>query len=278
MSTSKTKATKPASDNQSRLKVIWRKLHIEWMTTGKAVSILSVLAIGGTGAAFAMTHNRANAETPLTQPAISVGGNKNAVTGSGPAQNVSGDHHVTSQGGNATSTTTTNNAPSYSATANGPGGKALAGQTVTSTENNVDSGAIEKGLEGKPDDWQPHKVNTWLTDNRGDFIEVPFTPNRQTKITEPIALAPFSKNRKAVVELHNVTPEWQKKFAFQVKAMRLFGDQDRQDGLMMAGHEFTILRSLEGDQEYYLAWRGEGTKEGFVSANPDAVIVMHLLN
>ena len=240
---------KPVAQDHSvsDFQMAWRSFKVKWLTRGKLVPVISSVVIGGIAVTYFAMRLRYGSQRahPTTQPNITAT-DHSAASGSGTARSGDVSNGANTENGDATNNSNNTN---YNATANSPGGKAISAHTVN--ENNVGSEAIEQGLEGKPDDWRDHKKNTWLSDSRGDYIILPFTASRQTKITEPIALTPFAHNRRAVVELHNIPAEWQSKFAFQVKAMRYLGDQNRQDGSAKAGVEFTILRSLDGDQEFY---------------------------
>ncbi|SRR5258706_6330246 len=197
-------------------------------------------------------------------------GNDNATTGSGPAQSVSGNGNAVSQTGNATSTTNT-------ATANGPGGTAQAAGTINN--NNVKASDLDWAKLKDLDNADSGAA--WKSDDRGEYIEVPSMPNRGTKITPPLSTAPFAgHNRKAVVEMKNVSMAWQERFAFQAKAMQPFGDEDRQPGTAKAGQTFTILQTQKDDRNYYLAWRGsvdQSERLTFAADNENAIIVIRLL-
>jgi hypothetical protein len=268
--------TRTSTGDASKFTFIWNKIKIIWSTKGRWVSVVAATAIGIGGFAYLTGRTstaKAATNRPTTQPVAQASGERSAASATASVQQVNGSGNITTQSGPADS-----HAQAFRSKANGPGAKAISGQNITTTENKYDSGAIEKGLEGKLDDWQPHKVNIWQADDQGDFIELPFTANRDTKITLPFAKTPFEgHNRRAVVELRRFTPGWDKKFVFQVKAMRLFGDQNRENGTAVAGREFTILRAVEGDEEFYLAWRGEESKEEFAEKNGDAMIVIRLL-
>jgi len=115
-------------------------------------------------------------------------------------------------------------------------------------------------------------------DQRGEFSQVPFTRFGQTRFTPLIDSQPFgSHGTRAVVALRHVSPEWGRRFKFQVKAARLFGDEDRQVGIAVPSQEFTIQGEKAGDQGYYLAWRGEESREQLLMENEDATVVIRLL-
>jgi hypothetical protein len=127
------------------------------------------------------------------------------------------------------------------------------------------------------------ELRGWRTDRNGiRYIPLRFTIHRKTKITQHFDPSPFAgRDRRVVVELRNVRPESIGRFAFHVKTIRKWADSDRQVDNNLdpaAGQEFLVERNREGDMGLYLAWRGQGTREEFERDNPNALLIVRLLD
>jgi hypothetical protein len=241
---------------------------VKWNVKGFVVGLAAVVVIGiGAVMYFGSKGNT-----------VEVSGRDGMASGSGDVRRttVTGGGAVTEHG-NATDQSVHQDRK-YSATATGPGGTAHASDNINvDAKEVIDAGAVEDLLKK-----EPGSILEWKSDERGQYIAFPFEPRRISKISPALSTKPFEgNNRRAVAEVHNVTPAWAQRISFQVKAERALEDENRQAGNAAVGQEFTILRKMEGDLSFYLASRmgdNKTVRHQFLEDNPKAVIVIRLLD